>query len=457
MTLVEWVLLAVIVATLLFVVRGIYLLRRQLMELSRAAAEWVRARPWGLVFATTLSVLAGVLLVWKAPEWHLASLQAVLPPEQYLELQNSYRATIVQALGGLALLIGLYLTWRRIVALERAVGAWLRAVPWGLIVAVFLAWKVPIWQLSSRAGSLTPEQYLELQNAYRATVVQGLGGLVLLIGIYLTWRRVAATEQQVEVAREEQITERFTRAIDQLGSEKLEVRLGGIYALERIARDSERDHWPIMEVLTAYVRKRSPAAEVAEDGTKPDPTPVKTDIQAILTVIGRRKVDFDPPQQRLDLSRTNLTLASLPGAHLAGANLLFAQLFGADLSAADLSGANLSKADLSQSDLSDAHLVGAYLFGAELVRACLRRTDLRGVNCGFDTPFVEANVRGARFHDAPLDRADLRGVDLSRAIGLTREQIKSAITNETTILPDYLKEGGEGEPEVPAEGGEAEG
>jgi hypothetical protein len=56
-----------------------------------------------------------------------------------------------------------------------------------------------------------------------------------------------------EIAREGQITDRFTKAIAQLGEqgpEKLAVRLGGIYALERIARDSERDHWPMMEVLT---------------------------------------------------------------------------------------------------------------------------------------------------------------------------------------------------------------
>jgi hypothetical protein len=55
-----------------------------------------------------------------------------------------------------------------------------------------------------------------------------------------------------------QITERFTRAIDQLGSSELDIRLGGIYALERIARDSPDDHPQVMEVLTAYVREHAP-------------------------------------------------------------------------------------------------------------------------------------------------------------------------------------------------------
>ena len=61
----------------------------------------------------------------------------------------------------------------------------------------------------------------------------------------------------MQVAQEGQITERFTRAIEQLGSEKMAIRLGGIYALERIANDSDKDYWPIIETLTAYVRERA--------------------------------------------------------------------------------------------------------------------------------------------------------------------------------------------------------
>ncbi len=91
-------------------------------------------------------------------------------------------------------------------------------------------------------------------------------------GAYLTFRRVTATERRaeaaqktVEVAERGQITERFTRAIDQLGSGTLEVRLGGIYALERIARDSKDDHWTIMEALTAFVREKARAPREQEE------------------------------------------------------------------------------------------------------------------------------------------------------------------------------------------------
>src|SRR5829696_6253474 len=69
----------------------------------------------------------------------------------------------------------------------------------------------------------------QVQNEVRTTLLQGLGGAFLLMGAFFTYR-------QVHTAREGQITERYSRAIDQLGRvEQLDVRLGGIYALERIA------------------------------------------------------------------------------------------------------------------------------------------------------------------------------------------------------------------------------
>ncbi len=51
------------------------------------------------------------------------------------------------------------------------------------------------------------------------------------------------------------MTDRYTKAIEQIGSAKLDVRIGGSYALERVARDSARGHPTIMEVLAAFVRE----------------------------------------------------------------------------------------------------------------------------------------------------------------------------------------------------------
>jgi hypothetical protein len=72
------------------------------------------------------------------------------------------------------------------------------------------------------------------------------------------------TTRTLELTEQGHITERYTKAIEQLGSDKLDVRLGGIYALERLAIDSERDHPTVVEVLGAFVREHSDSTDDSE-------------------------------------------------------------------------------------------------------------------------------------------------------------------------------------------------
>ena len=242
-------------------------------------------------------------------------------------------------------------------------------------------WVIPHRHIASvKAGALTPKEIYELRNSIRQTFVQALGvlggvigGAALLGGLYFTARTLRTSQETLRinqeallVTQEGQITERFTNAIEHLGdTERLTVRLGGIYALERIARDSPKDHWQIMEVLTAFVRDNAPwppkTAQLPQDGQaledkqagKTDepsmssfPRPA-TDIQAVLTVLGRRIRSSDREGgHELDLTQTDLRGAFLNGAHLEGARLHGAHLENASLSDAYLEGAGLPLAHL---------------------------------------------------------------------------------------------------------------
>jgi hypothetical protein len=188
-----------------------------------------------------------------------------------------------------------------------------------------------------------------LINENRRTLVQAIGGVFVVVGAlsgaYFTW-------QQITVTREGQITDRFTKAIVQLGDEKLEVRLGGIYALKRIARDSPKDQWTIVETLAAFIRQHAPAPAKTPDAAAASPRDVstlprlRTDIQAALTVLARRNQIREP--EVIDLSQTDLAFADLKDAYLEGAVLSGAHLERAWLEAAHLKGARLI----------DAHLAG---------------------------------------------------------------------------------------------------
>ena len=196
-------------------------------------------------------------------------------------------------------------------------------------------------------GVLVCAVLLVLWLLEQVTLVQILTGLLVLAGLYWTSRRVLAVEANVRVAQEGHITERFTKAIEQLGDDNMAIRLGGIYALERIAKDSEKDHGPIMEVLTAYVRQNAHAGEKIRLPS--------TDIQAILTVLGRRETTGNNRRNDpLDLTSTQLVETDLRGANLSRVRLDFANLVGADLREADLREADLTRADLKRARLEGA-------------------------------------------------------------------------------------------------------
>ena len=150
-----------------------------------------------------------------------------------------------------------------------------------------------------------------------ALIAQIIGGFGFLLGAFFIWKRIDIMQRNLETAQEGQITERFTKAIEQLGATddkgnpKMEIRLGGIYALERIARDSKADHWTVMEVLTAYVRRNSPWP--SQNGERFD----QSDIRAICQMLRQRELKHEEGEtRRFDLSNTNLVGVDLHKANL---------------------------------------------------------------------------------------------------------------------------------------------
>jgi hypothetical protein len=226
-------------------------------------------------------------------------------------------------------------------------------------------------------------------------------GIAAIAALLFTWQstratdgQLQATEQQLQIGEQGQIADRYTAAVDDLASQSIDVRLGGIYALLSIMQDSPRYQPTIIAVLCAFVRDHANTAVDRPPHHPPGPPmtvvgpdlpPVRsfvpavppTDIQAALSVVGARDPAHDG-STTVDLNHTNLVGADLSSAHLGDADLEYAQASGtnlsnaylhsADLSNAQLDGANLSGAIL-KSDLIGANLAGANLAGANLTRA----------------------------------------------------------------------------------------
>jgi hypothetical protein len=184
-----------------------------------------------------------------------------------------------------------------------------------LVLAGALVWPVTDLIAAHDVGTITGQQRaLHLQQAHEAVRSQLL---TLAAGIFVAGT-LWFTAQSYRLARHGQVADRYANAIQQLGSGKLEVRIGSVYALERIARDSPPDHSTAMEVLAAFAREQShePWPSVPDSSGRR----TRPDVEAAVTVIGRRNARND--QLPIDISHAELIWAYLPGASLAPGFLL---------------------------------------------------------------------------------------------------------------------------------------
>ncbi|MGI5482999.1 pentapeptide repeat-containing protein [Streptomyces lavendofoliae] len=327
-----------------------------------------------------------------------------------------------------------------------------------------------------RSHRLSQSQFEQSQRQFREQHAQTSEQLRLTQQqLKLTHEQFAVTRkkdrEQNEIAREGQVTGRYVEAIKLLGSSMLTERLGGIYSLERIMRDSERDHATVIAVLAAFIRMAaSPLGgwvdREAHSSSHPiNPPRLSEDIQAALSVLGRRP-DRDDQEfinlgireniagsicglslQNADLSHlsfkgVNLDQATLVCAKLVRADFREANMTGARLRLANLRGVNLGGARLETSNLQSALLIGADLTGAQLSganlkEACLADADLSGANLTW-ADLESVDFVGEKMLWPPPGEDWAGYTNLGPARGITVEQLCEAFIYRSTKLPQHM-------------------
>jgi hypothetical protein len=290
--------------------------------------------------------------------------------------------------------------------------------------AWWLWWRLPKWQLKSLEPQIpteNPKERADVEDNFRKTAGQLIGGAAVLIGAGFALFQFL---QQQNASHDLLISNQVSKGFEQLAGDKIAMRLGGIYALEGVMNTSEQYHGPVLEALCAFVRENTVG--------KTAPHKPATDVQAALTVIGRR-IEGPGAVWTVDLENVNIS-----GALLVNAFLAFARMGHANLTKAYLFSANLNGTNLTEANLSGANLVNAQLSGAILTNADLRGAHLGGAYLG-DADLRGADLTGANLSDADLIDAKLSGADLSVAVvGLTQAQLDAACGDANTKLPEYL-------------------
>ena len=288
--------------------------------------------------------------------------------------------------------------------------------------------------------------------AATVTSLTAIGALIF------TGVSVNQSKNQLKISEQGLITDRYAKSIEYLGSSSLDIRLGGIYALERLAEDSPRDRETIIEVLAAFVRGHARGkADFTEQFRDAGYAGRRTDIDAVFRVLGRigreheMAVDIsgiylpgtllrNVTIRNIDLRGSFLQWTDFGKAHLAQTNLTDVSLIWSTFDQTQLPGvvldgatarntyflrANLSKAKIRQADFPHAGFIESNLAGAEMHDSSFHHTDFSDANLsGADlshsdlasAKFVGANLTGANLTGANLSRANMRQANLEGAI-----------------------------------------
>lgn len=320
------------------------------------------------------------------------------------------------------------------------------------IVAILALWLLPPYQVRSarrRYGitDISGSDLLKAENDRRSTLAQIIGGIVILLGLYFTG-------QSLKLQQDGQMTDRINKAVEQLGSEKPEVMLGGIYQIGRISRDSDRDHWAMLTILDSFVEQHAPYAfgehaakfRPCDPMDEYDPSLLPDHLtQAVINTLRYQPVQDSSDRQanvsiiHADLHDVDLSDAVLGNAQLSGNNFTGAVLRnvslskGASMSYARLAYADLTHAEMSGTNLNHVCFVHAHLSGTKLRGANLSHADFRNLMEAKGADFSGADLTGAVF-----EYADVRGADFTGAVGLATSQFDHAMLDCTTALPPGL-------------------
>jgi hypothetical protein len=181
-----------------------------------------------------------------------------------------------------------------------------RRIAWAVIclfivtiaLAALVLWILPVFLTQHPSNGTTAAERLKATNDVRAPLVAFMVAIGAVGTLWFTARTYALN-------REGHVTDRYSKALGQLGDNVSWVRIGGVYALERIGKDSPNERSSIIYVLGAFIRERS-----KELRDRPDVPP--QDVKAGLQVVARLLAISNATLDLRDAYLSHTDLSGLP-------------------------------------------------------------------------------------------------------------------------------------------------
>ena len=369
---------------------------------------------------------------------------------------------------------GISAFWARITDLKKLYILFASIIGFALLV-LFFALYFLIFSIL-----FNPNETKEFDSNFALAFLGTVSGFGALFGVYLAIQRTDESKRQSKTAEREAttaeqglITDRLNKATKNLGTKDgvepvLEIRLGALQELERVAQDSIRHHISVMEILCAYIRINSKL-----DNSIDAKESLRADIGVAINIIARRdkwldgkkRIEMEQSQKyRLDLRNCDLHGIILENANLSYANfsrtnLSNATFFNSNLNYANLNESNMENLSfmavkLNNANLKDSRLMGADLFGVELNNANIRNANMTYISTNgakfndadlYNASLNEAYIlysefKGADFGEVETEEIYINGCDLSDCKGLTQEQLDAIFCGYEVEIPSGLEQ-----------------
>jgi hypothetical protein len=345
----------------------------------RIQRRWTRVLPWILraaVVAATGAFLYAV--IWLLPRFQVSEIR---DPARALELETAARGTIATIVGGGAVLIGLFFTFRQLRAFEQTVAiSRIGQVSERFARAID---QLASNQLESRIGAIYSFEHIASESEPHYGPI---------LEILTTFLRDRATPKYID-------------------------------EYPPIAGTMPRYPTDLQAIITVLGRRTIRWPEHKLDFR-----------EATLRYASSRYGNFED----CNFEKALLEHADFTGARLAHANLCFTRLDEAKLDRADLTGAQIAMASCVRVTAYGAIFHHADANHTLFKDANLHDIDFTEANLS-ETRFSDSRFGESLFSSARLNEAKLFGADLSSVKHLTQKQLEFAWTDNGTKVPKRIK------------------
>ena len=261
--------------------------------------------------------------------------------------------------------------------------------------------------------------------------------LIAIIGLKLFLHRLEKQEKQIDLQRKQRTDDRFTTAVELLGSSETSARTGAIYSLYHLAIEDEKYRKEVSQILCSHIRSKTNEPDYKKEHKERASNEIQSTIDLLLKDKNGNKglycQDFAKEE--------NFPKANFEYAHLVNANFSFAQCKGAIFNHAKCQGANFDYAQCQGAHFNTAQCQGANFTFAQWQGAKFTSAQCQGAY--FDkaqcqgAKFIHAQCQGAGFSYAKCQGADFYKAQCQGA-GFNHAQFQAANFDETHFQGAYF-------------------